>query len=263
MTAPLNSCTAIVTGGATGIGLGISRRLLADGAQLVIASLGEAELKRAIDELGPASLRLTGHEPVGFAGDLSVPGQADLLLRTAVDAFGSVDILVNNAGGGVIKPTLKHTEQTLQATIDNNLWTTIRCTLALLPHMQERGYGRIVNIGAESVRNGLTDHAIYNAAKGGVHALSTGLAREFAHAGITVNTVAPSYVMTPEIGAALKLGSVPARLHHVLDVAVGLIPMGRPATVEDVASAVAYLAREDAGFVTGQVVSVNGGSSMG
>jgi 2,3-dihydroxy-2,3-dihydro-p-cumate dehydrogenase len=263
MTRPLDGRTAIVTGGATGIGLGISRRLIADGAQVVIASLGEAELKRAIGELGPPGRQQTGHEPAGFAGDLSVPGQADLLLRTAVDAFGAVDILVNNAGGGVIRPTLEHTEETLRATIDNNLWTTIRCTLALLPHMKERGYGRIINIGAESVRNGLTDHAIYNAAKGGVHALSTGLAREFAQAGITVNTVAPSYVMTPEIEAVLKAGSVPDRLHHVLDVAVGLIPMGRPASVDDVAATVAYLAGADSAFVTGQVISVNGGSSMG
>jgi len=170
---------------------------------------------------------------------------------------------VNNAGGGVIRPTLEHTEETLRTTIGNNLWTTIRCTLAVLPHMAERGHGRIINIGAESVRNGLTDHAIYNAAKGGVHAMTSGLAREFAGVGITVNTVAPSYVETPEIAAALSAGAVPDRLRHVLDRAVGLIPMGRPATVDDVAATVAYLAKEDAGFVTGQVVSVNGGSSMG
>jgi 2,3-dihydroxy-2,3-dihydro-p-cumate dehydrogenase len=122
--------------------------------------------------------------------------------------------------------------------------------------------GRIISISAESVRNGLADHAIYDAAKGGVHAMTSGLAREFAGSGITVNTVAPSYVQTPEIAAALGADVVPDRLRYVLDRAVGLIPMGRPATVDDVA-AVAYLAREDAGFVTGQAVSVNGGSSMG
>lgn len=258
MSDPLRGRTAIVTGGATGIGLGISRRLLADGAQVVIASLTETEAKQAVEQL-----RAAGHAPAAFAGNLARPGQADRLLQAAVGAFGGADILVNNAGGGVIRPTLDHTEETLQATIDNNLWTTIRCTLAVLPHMAARGYGRIINIGAESVRNGLADHAIYNAAKGGVHALASGLAREFAGAGITVNTVAPSYVQTPEIAAALSDGTVPDRLCYVLDQAVGLIPLGRPATVDDVAAAVAYLAREDTGFVTGQVVSVNGGSSMG
>jgi 2,3-dihydroxy-2,3-dihydro-p-cumate dehydrogenase len=255
---PLAGRVAIVTGGATGIGLGITRRLLGDGARVLIASLGQSELKRAVEDL-----RAAGHDPAGFAGNLSREGQADLLLEAAVGAFGGVDILVNNAGGGVIRPTLEHTEETLRATIDNNLWTALRCTLALLPHMKARGYGRIISIGAESVRNGLTDHAVYNAAKGGVHGLTTGLAREFAGTGVTVNTVAPSYVETPEITAALAAGTVPDRLHHVLDRAVELIPEGRAGTVDDVASAVAFLAREDAAFVTGQVISVNGGSSMG
>ncbi len=255
---PLQGRTAIVTGGATGIGLGISRRLLADGAQVLVAALREPEAKQAAEEL-----RTAGHDPGTFTGDLAQPGVAEQLLRTAVGAFGGVDILVNNAGGGVIRPTLEHTEETLRATIDNNLWTTIRCTLAVLPHLSARGYGRIINIGAESVRNGLADHAVYNAAKGGVHAMASGLAREFAGAGITVNTVAPSYVETPELAAALSAGTVPDRLRYVLDQAVGLIPAGRPATVDDVAATVAFLARDDAGFVTGQVISVNGGSSMG
>jgi 2,3-dihydroxy-2,3-dihydro-p-cumate dehydrogenase len=257
-TGPLHGRSAVVTGGATGIGKGIARRLLSDGARVLIAALGEGELKRALEEF-----RAAGHDPAGFADDLSRPGQAEMLLRAATSALGGVDILVNNAGGGVIRPTLEHTEETLRATVDNNLWTTIRCTLAVLPHMVERGYGRIVNIGAESVRNGLTDHAMYNAAKGGMHGMTTGLAREFATAGITVNTVAPSYVLTPELGEALRAGTVPDRLRHVMDRATEMIPMSRPGRVDDVASMVAYLASEDAGFVTGQILSVNGGSSMG
>jgi 2,3-dihydroxy-2,3-dihydro-p-cumate dehydrogenase len=254
----LDGRSAIVTGGATGIGLGIAERLLADGASVLVGALREEELKRAT-----AKLRASGHEPAGFVGDLSKAGEADRLLAAAVDAFGRVDILVNNAGGGVIRPTLEHTEETLRATIDNNLWTAIRCILALLPHMVERGFGRIVNIGAESVRNGLTDHAVYNAAKGGVHAMCTGLAREFAHAGITVNTVAPSYVQTPEITAAMAAGKFDGAFLRVLDRATELILMSRPGSVADVAGAVAYLVGPDAGFVTGQVISVNGGSSMG
>jgi 2,3-dihydroxy-2,3-dihydro-p-cumate dehydrogenase len=255
---PLHGRCAIVTGGATGIGLGITRRLLADGAQVLVAALTEDELKQ-----GQGELQAAGYEPTACTGDLSWPGQAEQLVQAAVSALGRVDILVNNAGGGVIRPTLEHTEESLQATISNNLWTTIRSTLAVLPHMVEQGYGRIINIGAESVRNGLVDHAIYNAAKGGVHGLTSGLAREFATAGITVNTVAPSYVETPELGRALSTGTVPDRLRHVTERATELIPMGRPGYVDDVAAMVAYLARDDAGFVTGQVLSVNGGSSMG
>jgi 2,3-dihydroxy-2,3-dihydro-p-cumate dehydrogenase len=255
---PLSGKNAIVTGGTSGIGFGIVARLLADGANVVIGALTDEELKKASE-----ALRAAGHEPAGYVGNLSRAGEAEKLLAVAVDAYGGADILVNNAGGGVIRATCEHTEETLRATIDNNLWTTIYCTRALLPHLVARGGGRIVNIGAESVRNGLVDHAIYNAAKGGVHAMCTALAREFAHAGITVNTVAPSYVETPEITAGVKAGKYDAAFLHVLDRATDLIPMARPGSVEDVAGAVAYLAGPDAGFVTGQVISVNGGSSMG
>ena len=132
--------------------------------------------------------------------------------RRAIGTLGHVDILVNNAGGGVIRPTLEHTEESLRATIDNNLWTTIHCVRAVLPHMVSRGHGRIINIGADSVRTGLMDHAMYNAAKGGVHAMVSGLAREFATDGVTANTVAPCYMPNPRTGRSC---SKPAKRHRV------------------------------------------------
>jgi 2,3-dihydroxy-2,3-dihydro-p-cumate dehydrogenase len=255
--APLAGRVAVVTGGATGIGRRISRRLLDDGARLLLAGLAEADTKAAVDALAAPAEQIAT-----FAGDLAQPGTAEALVNVAVDAFGAGDIIVNNAGGGVIAPTLAHTEQTLQATINNNLWTTLRTCLAVLPHFTSRGYGRIINIGAESVRNGLTDHAVYNAAKGGVHGLTTGLAREFAGHGITVNVVAPSYTRTEELDAALAAGRAPSRFGRVIGDAIALIPMGRAAEPDEVAAAVAFLARDDAAFITGQVISVNGGSSM-
>jgi 2,3-dihydroxy-2,3-dihydro-p-cumate dehydrogenase len=257
-TGPLTGKVAIVTGGTSGIGFGIVQRLLADGAEVVIGALTEQELAKA-----KTALADRGHEAVGHVGNLAEPGAADKLLAAAISAYGGVDILVNNAGGGVIRATLQHTEDTLRATIDNNLWTTIYATRALLPHlMQRRTGGRIINIGAESVRNGLIDHAMYNAAKGGVHAMCSALAREFAAFQITVNTVAPSYVQTPEITEGLRNQAFSDDFLDVLSRATEQIPLGRPATVEDVAGAVAYLAGPDGGFVTGQVISVNGGSSM-
>jgi 2,3-dihydroxy-2,3-dihydro-p-cumate dehydrogenase len=259
--APLLGRVAIVAGGATGIGFGICRRLLADGAALILAGLTDADVSAALARLGDDASEAAG-QVTGFAGDLSVPGVADDLLGHAAGAFGTIDILVNNAGGGVIAPTLAHTEETMQATLANNLWTTLRMCRAVLPHFVQRGYGRIISVGAESVRNGLTDHAIYNAAKGGVHGLTTGLAREFAADGITVNVVAPSYTRTSELDAALAAGRAPARLGKVLDDAIALIPAGRGAETDEVAAAVAFLAREDSRFITGQILSVNGGSSM-
>ncbi|MGW0576983.1 SDR family NAD(P)-dependent oxidoreductase, partial [Streptomyces sp. NPDC002920] len=254
---PLAGQCALVTGGATGIGFGITRRLLRDGARVYVAALKAEELALARAELAADGLAVEGGP-----ADLADPEQARTLVDDAIGTLGGIDILVNNAGAGVIRPTLEHTERSLRATIDNNLWTTIRCTLAVLPHMRERQYGRIVSIGAESVRNGLLDHAIYNAAKGGVHALATGLAREFAADGITVNVVAPSYVVTPLVQQAIDAGRIPEQMVKVLDQAVALIPLGRPGTPDEVAGAVAFLARRDSAFVTGQILSVNGGSSM-
>jgi 2,3-dihydroxy-2,3-dihydro-p-cumate dehydrogenase len=254
MSGALGGRTAIVTGAASGIGLGITTRLIADGAAVFAATRSKEDLERVHEQAA-----ITG----GFAGELHQPGAAEDLTTAAVETLGHVDILVNNAGGGVIRPTLEHTEETLRATVDNNLWTTIYCVRAVLPHMVSRGHGRIVNIGADSVRTGLIDHAMYNAAKGGVHAMVTGIAREFAGAGITANTVAPCYVRTPELAKLFECGDAPARLMHVVEEATAIVPLGRPGDPAEVAAAVAFLAGEDGRFITGQTIYVNGGSSMG
>lgn len=193
---------------------------------------------------------------VAVAGDLSAPGTAERLVEAALTSFGRLDILVANAGGGVVRRTLDHTEETLQATIDRNLWTAIRSALAVIPHMREQGYGRVVLMGADSVRNGLDGHAIYNAAKGGVHAMARGLAREFAQDGITVNVVSPCATRTPELDRFLREDP------ELADRFLRVIPVGRPAELREVASATMYLASEEASFVTGQVLPVNGGSTM-
>jgi 2,3-dihydroxy-2,3-dihydro-p-cumate dehydrogenase len=250
----LTGRTAVVTGAASGIGLGITARLIADGAAVFAATRSKEDLNRVSEHAAIAG---------GFVGGLHEPGVADDLIAVAVETIGHVDVLVNNAGGGVIRPTLEHTEESLRATVDNNLWTTIYCVRAMLPHMVSRGHGRIVNIGADSVRTGLMDHAMYNAAKGGVHAMVTGLAREFAAAGITANTVAPCYVRTPELVNLFEAGQASPRLERVVEQGTAIVPIGRPGEPAEVAAVVAFLAGEDSRFITGQTIYVNGGSSMG
>jgi len=254
VSAALNTRTAVVTGTASGIGLAIAARLIQDGTAVFAATRNKEDLERVYEHAAIAG---------GFVGELHQRGTADDLVATAVETLGHVDVLVNNAGGGVIRPTLEHTEESLRATIDNNLWTTIYCVRAVLPHMASRGQGRIINIGADSVRTGLVDHAMYNAAKGGVHAMVTGIAREFAGAGITANTVAPCYVRTPELAKLLESGQAPPRLQRVVEEGTAIVPLGRPGDPAEVAAAVAFLAGEDSRFITGQTIYVNGGSSMG
>jgi 2,3-dihydroxy-2,3-dihydro-p-cumate dehydrogenase len=252
MTKPHDTRIAVVTGAAKGIGYAIADRLARDGADLVIADLDAAALVAAKDRLATRH----GVKVETQAGDLAEQGVAEATIGLAIARFGKLDILINNAGGGIIKPFAEHTPETLKTTIDRNLWTVLWCSWYALPKMRAAGYGRIINIGADSVRNGLWDHAAYNAAKGGVHGLTTGLAREFARDRITVNTVAPCAVNTPQmVEITEKNPALAAKF-------VGVIPLGRPAEMEEVASMVSYLASTEASFVTGQVISVNGGSTM-
>lgn len=253
---------AVVTGSARGIGKAIAMRLAREGAALTVSDINGDGLAALCAELAVAgSPHATFH-----AADLSQEAGATALRDAALAAHGRCDILVNNAGGGIIRPFLEHTAETLRQTIDRNLWTTIWCTRAFLPGMIGRGHGRVINIGADSVHTGTYSHAGYNAAKGGVHAMVTGLAFEFAKHGITFNVVSPGGVLTedlqammsddPEILAKYKMSV------HPREVAKREIPSQRFTEMAEVAAYVAFLATDEASAVNGQIHSINGAQWM-
>ncbi|MBF6569008.1 MAG: SDR family oxidoreductase [Candidatus Binataceae bacterium] len=244
---------AIVTGAAQGIGKVIAARLASEGANVIGADLKPA-IGKAIEELA------TRHHDIRiipFHGDLSQRPTAELLIGDARRAFGRIDILVNNAGGGGVQPYEKFTEEQIAATFANNLWAAFRCIQAVVPIMREQKYGRIVNVTANAVFGGLIDHAVVNAAKAGVHGLSSGLATDLAGDGITINTVAPAVTLIEATAERLAAAEPPP----ILLKAIGRIPMGRPAKMEEVAAAVAFFASSEASFISGQVLRLNGGGA--
>ncbi len=243
--------SAVVTGAAQGIGKVIAERLAAEGANVIAADLKPA-IGRAVEEI---SSRHDGVRVLPFQGDVSQKAIAELLISDARRAFGRIEILVNNAGGGGVQPYEKFTEEQVATTFANNLWAAFRCTEAAVPIMREQQYGRIVNVTANAVFGGLTDHAVVNSAKAGVHGLSAGLAIELASTGITINTVAPAVTLI-ESNAERLSRQDPGLLR-----AIARIPMGRPAKMEEVAAAVAFFASGEASFISGQVLRVNGGSA--
>jgi 2,3-dihydroxy-2,3-dihydro-p-cumate dehydrogenase len=248
---------ALVTGvgaGVGGIGRGIALKLMRDGMAVMAADL-QPEVAAVTRELALAA-GCTDAQFDSYAGDLSSESSVRALVEKTMARWGRIDVLVNNAGSGVIRPFLQHDLQSLTATLERNLWTTLWCCHKVLPHMVAQDHGRIVNIGADSLRTGIPHHAGYNAAKGGVVGLMVGLAKEFAAYDITVNTVSPCVVNTQRHRDALAGNSALAAEF------LRVVPKGRGVEIDEIGDMVSFLARRESAFITGQDISLNGGSAM-
>jgi 2-hydroxycyclohexanecarboxyl-CoA dehydrogenase len=242
---------AVVTGGASGIGLGIAQRLARDGAQLAIFDLdGDAADAKA------AAIAADGGQAMGVAVDVSDRSAIDAGLAEVHDRFGPVTVLVNNAGMEGFSPFLKITADQWNRLLDVNLTGTFHCCQAILPDMLDAGWGRIVNISSSSTHSGQPLMSHYVASKSGMIGLTKCLALEFGPKGITVNTVPPGFIDTPMLRASeakglLGDGGVAA--------AEASTPVRRAGTPEDIAAACAFLVSDEASYITGQVLGVNGG----
>lgn len=235
---------AVVTGGARGIGRAISVRLARDGAAVAVWDLRADAAQETAD-----IILKTGGEAIACAGDASSAADIARCAQETLDAFGAVSILVNNAGITSFDSFLSISEAQWDRMMQINLKGPFLCAQAFVPGMIAAKWGRIVNISSSSTQTGAKSMAHYVASKGGVIGLTKALAMELAESGITVNNVPPGFVVTP----MLKESPVD------IDAFAQGMPMKRPGQPEDIAAAVAYLVSDDASYVTGHTLSVNGG----
>jgi 2-hydroxycyclohexanecarboxyl-CoA dehydrogenase len=240
--------TAIVTGGASGIGGAISRRLATDGAMVAIFDLNGDAAEAAAVEIEQA-----GGKAIGLTVDVTDRAAIDAGVEEVRARLGRPTILVNSAGLSVDGPFLDVTAEAWNRMLAINLTGTFDCCQAVLPDMVEGGWGRIVNISSSSVHSGSAGLSGYVAAKSGVVGLTKVLALEFGKHGITVNTIPPGYIDTPMLRQTVAKGFID------LDQQTARTPVGRIGRPEDVAAACAFLVREEAGYITGQIFGVNGG----
>ena len=239
---------AIVTGAATGIGQGIAKRLSAEGARVLIVDIDAALGERSASELADAGadIRLE-------IGDVAEPEVAEAACRRAVDAWGRIDILVNNAGiGGINRNIWELPVEEMDRVYRTNLRGVYVFCRAVIPHMLERDYGRIVNIASVAGKEGNPRMVPYSATKAAVIALTKSVGKELADTGVRVNCVTPAVVETRILNEF-----TPEQVEYML----GRIPMGRFGEIEEVAAMGAWLSSAECSFSTGAVFDVTGGRS--
>jgi 2-hydroxycyclohexanecarboxyl-CoA dehydrogenase len=244
----------VVCGGARGIGRAVAHALAREGARVAVADRLEERAREVAEELGEL-----GGQGLAIAMDVTDAGAVEAGMASAASALGGVDVLVNCAGWDEFRPFLDTDEEFWRKVLAINYEGCLRTTRAALPGMAERGWGRIVNLSSDAARVGSAQEAVYAGAKAAVIAFTKTIAREFARRGVTANVVCPGPTETDMLKEMVRTTPDSERLVTALTRAVPMRRLGRP---EDVAQAVVFLASEDAGYITGQTLSVSGGLTM-
>jgi 2-hydroxycyclohexanecarboxyl-CoA dehydrogenase len=246
----LEGKTALVTGGASGIGAATARLFAAEGARVAIGDIAEAEAGEVAGELDGFGCRL----------DVADPASVRAAVGEIESRLGPIDVLVNNAGTDRFAFFVNTDEELWDLVLGVNLRGTLAVTHAVLAGMQERRGGSIVNVASEAGRVGSPGSVVYSSAKAGVIGFTKAIARESARYRVRCNAVAPGPIETPLLNAApLVLGELGERLKRAM---IDSTALGRSGQPEEVAAAIAFLASEEAAYVTGQTLGVSGGLSM-
>ena len=240
--------TAIVTGAAQGIGEGIAARLARAGARVAVADRNTAAAAASADRLGSI-----GAQAFSVSVDVASPSSTEAMVEQVLAKAGRIDILVNNAGiAGKAAPVWDQSDEDWQSVIDINLTGVFQCCRAVIGHMRDRDYGRIVNIASVAGKDGNPNMSAYSASKAGVIALTKSLGKEVAENNICVNAVTPAVIRTPILEQLTP---------EQVDYMTSKIPRRRTGKIEEVAAVVHFLASPDCSFVTGQTYDVSGGRS--
>jgi 2-hydroxycyclohexanecarboxyl-CoA dehydrogenase len=247
----LKDRVAIVTGSGSGIGRAIALAMTREGARVAVVDLNEVGAQETVKEI-----QKEGGQAHPYKADITKKAQIDAMVADVIKRWGTVHILVNNAGWDKVEPFIQSTEETWDKVLAINLKGPIICTRAVLDEMIRNGYGKIVSIASDAGRVGSTGEAVYSGAKGGIIAFTKTIAREMARHRINVNCICPGPTETP------LFATVKAEHPKLAESLKRVIPLGRLGQPEDIPPAVIFLASEDAGFITGQTLSVSGGLTM-
>ena len=239
---------AIVTGAGQGIGRAVAEKLTAEGATVVVTDINESAAEDVAE--------LIGNEAIAVRVDVTSPDSLAAMVEQVVGRFGRADVLVNNAGWDKASPFVESEPADWDRVIQVNLYGVLNTTKVVLPLMASQGHGTVVNIASDAGRVGSSGEAVYSAAKGGIIAFTKSIAREMARHQINVNCVCPGPTDTALFAT---LGGDDPNLRTAL---IKAIPFRRLAEPDDIANAVAFLASDEAAYITGQTISVSGGLTM-
>ena len=253
--------TAIITGGASNIGRAISMAFGAEGTNTVVADIDETQGQKVVQQINSQ-----GTKALYVKVDVTDHTSVEAMVAKVLKEFGSIDILVNGVGWLIDRLFIEKPRAEWEKEINLNLWSDINCIRAVIEHMIEKKYGKIVNIASDAGRAGEYREAVYSACKGGVIAMSKSLTREVSRYGININCVCPGLIVPDESevgeGSMWKGDLLSVFTPEAREKAIKVYPLRRLGKGQDIANAVVFLASDAASYITGQTLSVSGGYTM-